>query len=52
MWFHILVRKLHKRARFTSMEDLQARVLAFVDYFHAMMAKPFPWTYGQKPLHV
>jgi transposase len=52
MWFSILVRKLLKRASFTSTADLQTRVLAFVDYFNATMAKPFKWTYGQKPLHV
>lgn len=51
MWFSILVRKLLKRASFTSVEDLQARVLAFVEYFNTTMAKPFKWTYGQKPLH-
>jgi hypothetical protein len=52
VWFRILVRKLLRRASFTSVEDLQARVLAFVAYFNATMAKPFKWTYGQKPLHV
>ena len=52
MWFSIVVRKLLKRASFTSVEDLRARTLAFVEYFNATMAKPFKWTYGQKPLHV
>jgi transposase len=52
LWFSILVRKLLKRASFTSVADLQARVLAFVEYFNTTMAKPFQWTYGQKPLHV
>jgi putative transposase len=52
LWFSILVRKVLKRASFTSVEDLKARVLAFVAYFNATMAKPFKWTYGQKPLHV
>jgi transposase len=52
MWFSILVRKLLKRASFTSVENLKTRVLAFVEYFNATMAKPFQWTYGQKPLHV
>ena len=52
LWLSILVRKLLKRASFTSVEDLQARVLAFIQYFNATMAKPFKWTYGQKPLHV
>jgi transposase len=52
LWFSILVRKLLKRASFTSVEDLKTRVLAFVEYFNATMAKPFRWTYGQKPLYV
>jgi putative transposase len=52
MWFSILVRKLLKRASFTSVEDLKARVLAFIKYFNATMAKPFKWTYGQKPLQI
>jgi len=52
LWFSILVRKLLRRASFTSVEDLHARVCAFVAYFNATMAKPFKWTYGQKPLHI
>ena len=50
MWFSILVRKLIKRASFTSIEDLQAKVSAFIDYFNETMAKPFKWTYGRQPL--
>ena len=52
MWFSILVRKLLKHGSFTSVEDLKARICAFVEYFNATMAKPFRWTYGQTPLHV
>jgi transposase len=52
MWFSILVRKLLKRASFISVEDLQAKVLAFIEYFNKTMAKPFKWTYGRKPLSV
>jgi hypothetical protein len=51
-WFSILVRKLLRRANCTSVEDLQARVLASVMYVNATMAKLFQWTYGQKPLQV
>jgi transposase len=51
MWFSILVRKLLKRASFTSVEDLKAKILAFIEYFNKTMAKPFKWTYGRKPLH-
>src|SRR5262245_813537 len=41
IWFSILVRKLLKRISFTSVEDLRAHVLAFIQYFQAAMAKPF-----------
>ena len=50
MWFSILVRKLIKRASFTSVEELEVKVLAFIDYFNETMAKPFKWTYGRQPL--
>jgi DDE superfamily endonuclease len=52
LWCSMLVRKLLKRARCTAVEALQARGLAGVEDFHTTMAKPFQWTYGQKPLHV
>ena len=52
MWFSILVRKLLKRASFTSVAELQAQVVAFIAYFNATMAKPFTWTYGRQPLSV
>ena len=50
MWFSILVRKLLKRASFASVEELQAKVLAFIEYCNATMAKPFKWTYTGRPL--
>jgi|SRR5690349_7284547 transposase len=52
MWFSILVRKVLKRASCTSVEDLQTKVLAFIEYFNTTMAKPFKWTYGRQPLSV
>ena len=39
LWFSILVRRLLKRASFTSTEELRARLLAFIDYFN-QHAKP------------
>lgn len=50
IWLSILVRKLLRRASFSSLDDLQAKVLAFIDYYNATMAKPFKWTYQGKPL--
>ena len=50
IWFSILVRKVLRRGSFTSTEDLQEKVLAFIEYFNTTMAKPFRWTYDGKPL--
>jgi len=50
IWFSILARKLLKRAHFISLDDLKAKVLAFIDYFNRTMAKPFKWTYQGKAL--
>ncbi len=52
IWFSILVRRLLKRASFTSTEELHARILAFIAYFNQTMAKPFRWTYTGRPLAV
>jgi len=50
IWFSILVRKLLRRASFTSKENLRQRIPAFIDYFNVTMAKPFKWTYAGRPL--
>jgi len=35
---------------YSSKIDLHAKLMAFIDYFNATMAKPFKWTYQGKPL--
>ncbi|MBT3341454.1 MAG: IS630 family transposase [Gemmatimonadetes bacterium] len=50
LWFSILARRLLKRASFTSVDDLNTRVMAFIDYFNLTIAKPFKWTYTGRPL--
>ncbi len=50
IWLSILVRKLLRRGSFSSLDDLMAKVLAFIDYYNDTMAKPFKWTYQGKPL--
>lgn len=52
IWLSILVRKVLKRGSFLSREDLQSKVLAFIDYYNDTMAKPFKWTYQGKALLV
>jgi len=49
IWFSILVRRVIKRGNFTSLDDLRARILAFIDYYN-QTAKPFQWTYTGRPL--
>jgi hypothetical protein len=51
IWFSILVRKLLKRGSFTSVEELQTKVLAFIDAYNRT-AQPFKWTYQGKALTV
>jgi len=50
LWRSILTRKLLKRGSFTSGEDVQAQVLAFIAYYNRTMAKPFKWTDQGKAL--
>ncbi len=50
LWRGILTRKLLRRGSFTSLDDLQTKVLAFVAYYNRTMAKPFRWTYQGKAL--
>ena len=52
IWLGILTRKLLRRGSFASLEQLRAKVLAFIDYYNCTMAKPFKWTYQGKPLVV
>jgi len=44
-WLSILTRKLLRRGSFTSIQDVQDTVLAFIAYYNRTMAKPFKWTY-------
>jgi hypothetical protein len=50
IWFGILARKVVKRGNFRSTKELRDRLMDFIDYFNATLAKPFKWTYQGKPL--
>ncbi len=50
IWLSILVRKLLRRGSFGSVEELEAKVLQFIEYYNTTMAKPFAWTYCGKAL--
>jgi hypothetical protein len=51
LWFSILMRRVLKRGSFASIEELRARILAFIDYFN-QTAKPFKWLHTGRPLVV
>jgi hypothetical protein len=51
IWLSILVRKVLKRGSFVSVEELETKVLAFIDYYN-QTAKPFKWTYQGKALTI
>jgi len=50
IWFSILARRALKRASFCSTDQLAAAILAFIEYFNRLLAKPFRWTYTGRPL--
>lgn len=50
IWFSILVGRVLKRLNVRSTDELHQRLIDFIDYFNATMAKPFKWTYSGKPL--
>jgi transposase len=52
IWFSILSRRILKRGNFSSVDDLREKLVAFIEYFNAALAKPFKWTYTGKPLMV
>lgn len=47
IWFSML-----KRSNFSSLEQLEERILKFIDFFNETMAKPFKWTYNGTPMQV
>jgi len=49
IWFSILMRRLLRRASFTSLPALQERIEAFITYFN-QTAKAFKWTYTGRHL--
>ena len=50
IWLGIVTKKVLRRGKFTSVEDLTAQVRAFVVYDNRTMARPFTWTDAGMPL--
>lgn len=45
IWFSVLARRVLRRGDFASGDGLAGRLLEFVTYFNAVLARPFRWTY-------
>jgi hypothetical protein len=43
VWFSILVRRLLRWTSVESIEELNSKILAFIQYYNRTMAKPFRW---------
>lgn len=52
MWLRILGRTLLTRGTFSSVQDLQDQILAFLTSENLLMAKPFTWTSQGLPADV
>lgn len=52
LWFSSLARRLLRRGSFSSKEDLRSRLLQFIEYFNAALARPYRWTYAGRLLSV
>ena len=48
--FGIISRKAIRRGSFFSKANLEKRLIRFIEYFNEKLAKPFKWSYGNKPL--
>ena len=50
-WFGIITRRLlNRRASFSSIADLEQKIISFIEYYNKYLAKPFAWNYKGKLL--
>ena len=50
IWFGTLVRKPIRRGNFTSVAELEDKIIEFIQYYDEHLAHPYLWTYTGKPL--
>lgn len=50
IWFGVLARRVLRRGEFRSVEELAARIVAYIAYYNRHQAHPYAWTYTGKPL--
>jgi len=50
IWFSTLSRKVINRGDFSSVANMESKIIEFIKYYNHNMAKPYQWTYTGKPL--
>lgn len=50
IWFGVLRRKVTRLGSFTSLQQLEEKIMAFIEYYNDTMAKPYRWTYQGRVL--
>ena len=48
--FGVIMRKVVRRGSFSSVKDLNDKLVNFIAYFNRVFAHPFRWTYTGRPL--
>jgi transposase len=52
IWFSTLSGKVIRRGDFSSVSDLEDKIIDFIEYYNAYLARAYKWTYTGKPLAV
>jgi hypothetical protein len=53
LWFSIITRRLlNRRASFSSISDLESKIIQFIDFYNEFLMKAFNWTFEGKLLRV
>lgn len=53
LWFGIITKQLlNKRSSFKSVEELNSKIMEYIEYYNSNLAKKFKWSYSGKVLQV
>jgi hypothetical protein len=53
LWFGIITKQLlDKRSSFKSVEELNSKIMEYIEYYNSNLAKKFKWSYSGKVLQI